>query len=266
MPESFSAPVSGRKFPYATALISLAVVAFYFYLSGGSLFISDERLSAFSLSPGGSPLGVVAHLFAHVGPRHLASNVLPLLAFGYVFEMSVGWLEAFFVFLASGAIAGGVFSLLNPAVALVGASTGVAGLIGGSCLSAPKSAFVLLLFTPLFVYFILLPSADLASGGQAAALEKKSGGLADLYAAQVAQNRPKEAQQTAQEISAVEQSRLALSKGIEREGKSSSDALVHVVGALVGMAFVILFRRSAADKGVAELEETIGSLGRALGL
>lgn len=246
------------RLPIAAVLLSLAAAIVYFQSSGGLLYPSFEQVSGHSFGLA-QPVTLAFHLFYHLGIKHLVGNLIPLFVFALLLGLSVAWWEVVGLFLVSGVLSALVFSLLNPASLLIGASSGVSGLMTAGALLRPKLGLVLLIAVPLFVFGVVFPFLDQAAQqsfasmeAQAAALEKQAGVLEQQGKLAEAQVVKAEAGKVAAELETQKASKA-------REEKAETDFLVHLTGALLGAAFV-LWRHQ--DKLAEALEGLVSSLSK----
>ncbi|MFB6139398.1 MAG: rhomboid family intramembrane serine protease [Halosimplex sp.] len=113
-------------------LVAAFVVVFLFQRATALLGVP----LAFALAPpvGRHPWTVVTSVYAHVSVAHLVGNVLVLLLVGLYLERRTSNARFHAFFLATGALAGltqvWVSDLVGPGVAVLGASGGIAGLVG----------------------------------------------------------------------------------------------------------------------------------------
>ena len=247
-----------KRLPLAAIALAAAILVAYLVFSGGNPFIPSDELLSLALYSGNSPANVVLHLFAHLGAKHLLGNLVPLIIFAALLEYAAGGTAVIAVFFVSGVAASIGFSFLNPSFALAGASGGVAGLIGASALVRPKLAFVLLLATPLLVQFLIFPAVDYGVSLQAQELGQKQADLSAQVQTLVAQNKTAEAEKANASLQSVAKQSAAIDEGASREAAAQTDVAVHVLGALIGMAFIIVRRPDLVDAGSEEVFSLFG--------
>ncbi len=253
-----------KRFPVATIALAAAIVLVYLHFSGGRLFIPQGELLSLSFYSSNPAANLVLHLFAHLGTRHLLGNLVPLVLFAAVLEYSAGVGAVLAVFFLSGVAASIGFSLLNPSIALAGASGGVAGLIGASALARPKLAVVLLLALPLLVQFVVFPAVDAGVSVQRTGLETQQANLSAQVTQLVLDNKSVEAAAANNSLRAVVEQRALIDSGVLREAGAVSDVAVHLFGALVGMAYLVLRRPDLVDAGSDEVFSLVGRVRRRL--
>lgn len=247
------------KYPVATFLLTAAVVGIYLHLSGGLLYLDQPTLDSLAFN-GASPLGFLSYMFVHVGALHLAGNLLPLIAFALILEYSLAWAGVLAVFLGAGIFSSVLFSLLNPSIALVGASAGVSGLIGAAVSTQPKWALPALLLSPLVFSFFLLPLVESLSFQQHSSAFTQVNELNRQFDEAVRENRVEEAATVNKRLSRAEQEKKVLEEGARREASTPSDFLVHVLGVAFGVAYVFVLHRKQFEKGAGEFLGLLRSL------
>jgi len=243
------------RFPLATFCLAAAIFIAYFFLSNGNLFIAQEELRATALRLSTQPLGVITHLFTHVGIMHLLGNIVPLAAFGFVAETRLRSGDVFVIFLCAGMLSAALFSLFNPSVLLVGASAGVTALMTAAVVARPKLAVVALAIVPIALAFLFFPLAAYAVELKEAELKSMQQSLQANYSWLVAQNRTQEAAQVSIAIKQVNRTLSISVEGKQREKKTPTDFSVHVYGGLFGALYVFFMRPKEFRRGVQEFEE-----------
>lgn len=248
------------KFPFAAFFLALSVAGAYFYLSGGLLYLDQQALDSFALNSAKSPFGFVSYMFVHAGVLHLAGNLLPLVLFAFVLGLSLAPLEVIVIFLGAGAVSSVLFSLLNPSVALVGASAGVSGLIGAAVGVRPKAALPVLLISPFLFTFLALPIVQSLSFQQQSSVFGEANELTRQFDQFVYQNKTREAAAVNEKIVRAEEKKKVLEEGAKREASTPADFLVHLAGVAFGVAYVFVLHRKLFEKGAEELLGFLQSL------
>ena len=191
-----------RRTPYvAWAVIALCVLVFFWQQSLGP---QGERLAFYQYgfvpanASGAAPLPahiavlpawatMVTAMFLHGGWMHLGGNMLYLWIFGDNVEDSMGSLKFACFYILCGVAAAFSQYLIDPSsrVPMVGASGGIAGVLGAYLLLHPRAAVRTFLFIFIFIRFINLPAwivLGIWIGGQfiavPAALSGSDGGVA----------------------------------------------------------------------------------------
>ncbi|HLD62743.1 MAG TPA: rhomboid family intramembrane serine protease [Candidatus Norongarragalinales archaeon] len=238
----------------ATLLLVLGVLIPYYLLSNGTFYLPDDSLERLSFSNESSLQTYFTHLFTHVGLQHLASNLVPLILFGLLLEAAGGSVHVLAVFLLSGMLSSILFTTLNPLVILVGASTGVSGLMASSVILSPKRGLVLLLAT-LLLLSVSQPLVSAYNDYQVQRLAQEKRSLEESVQTLLAQNRIDEAAAQNQTLAKVETTLVQTTSGIKREQETPTDLLVHLFGAFFGAAYAFVFLRKKLEAGVREFEE-----------
>jgi membrane associated rhomboid family serine protease len=247
------------RFPFATLTLFLLVALPYFLFSEGTLYLPTEFLNSLALSAG-QYAGLVTHLFLHVGILHLSGNLIPLLLFSLLLESVLVSLDVLIIFFASGILGGALFSLLNPAAYLIGASAAVSGLMSACTALRPKQALVLLVATPILISFVVYPVVSFAERSSEQSLTEKQSALQSDLIKLVAENKTVEAAQVNASLKIVEKQAAQTLEGRQREEATPTDFLVHAFGALVGVAFLFFFRKKKLAEGIGEFESLGGEL------
>lgn len=153
-----------RRTPYVTYALLIANIAVWLW--SVATITDDNALNWFyynyALIParltGGEGLaGLVTSMFLHAGFLHLAGNMLFLFIFGDNIEDRMGHLP-FAVFYTCCGIAAGLAQVMtdpSSAVATVGASGAIAGVMGGYLLLFPRARVDIILI--LIVFFKIFP-------------------------------------------------------------------------------------------------------------
>ncbi|WP_246023016.1 rhomboid family intramembrane serine protease [Halosimplex halophilum] len=143
---------------------------------------------AFALAPpvGARPWTLVTSVYAHLSVGHLLANVAVLLLVGLYLERRTSRLRFHAFFLATGALSGlvqvWVSDLLGPGVAVLGASGGIAGLVG-YVLAGNRMSDTLLDKTPLSpraqlgAFVVVAGAVTVATAGPGVALVAHFAGL-----------------------------------------------------------------------------------------
>ncbi|MFH1257215.1 MAG: rhomboid family intramembrane serine protease [Candidatus Diapherotrites archaeon] len=238
----------------ASLLLLFLILLSYVLLSKGAFFIPLESLLAVSFNAQ-MPLNIFFYEFIHTGVFHLSANLLSLLFFALILEAALSSLDVVLVFLFSGTLAAIVFSSLNPATAMIGASAGISGLFGAAFSLKPLKTLIATAAALALLYFAVAPALSFAIG------EFEANSTQKISALELDLNRARE--QGDLNKAAVISKKLTESKkeiekfgeGKEFEIKTSTDFFVHGYAAAFGFLYVFLFRRkkfSEAMKGIRE--------------
>lgn len=136
------------RFPAVKWLVALNVGVFFLQIT---LIDPDRIFSALGLSPESFPAAwwtVVTYMFVHVGPLHLALNMVTLWMFGS--RLEAAWSTRSFVYFYVWCGIGGAIAHLLFArdASLVGASAGVSGVLMAYGLRWPEERVYLFGFIP----------------------------------------------------------------------------------------------------------------------
>ncbi len=250
-----NAPESGfrLRFPFVTLLLSAVIAGVYFFLSQGAPYIAGEKFFPFAaVTNGDGQAGIFSHMFLHVGLQHLIGNLVPLLLFGAVIEIAVGALDVLAIFLVSGILSGMLFSFLNPGTPLVGASAGIAGLMGGALVVRPRHSLALLLLTPVVLSLAFVPAASVATEQYSQGVSQKAQELSQQIAVLEKQNKTAEAAVVSRELGQVKQREAVFFEGRAREGQAQTSLYVHLFGAILGACYLAAFRKKSLEGGKEE--------------
>lgn len=234
------------------------------YYSSGALYLHEETIYSLGLQATSLPFGLFSHLFIHVGAQHLLSNIIPLVIFAFVLESVATAFDVALVFFLSGVAASLVFSILNPGVALVGSSAGVSGIMGAAALVKPRVSIPLLFLAPFIAYTLAFPLLNAFVEGQERQLQEKQEFLEQRVEVLVAENKTQEAFQASEELAQVVEEKHVLERGIERERTAQSDFLVHVLGAFVGVLYILVRKRELLANGRKEFLSLLRDVRNAL--
>lgn len=238
----------------ATLLLVLGVLVPYYLLSNGTFYLPEDSLENLSFSTDSSPQSYLTHLFTHVGLQHLMSNLIPLLLFGLLLEAVGGSVHVVAVFVLSGVFSSVLFTALNPMVLLVGASTGVSGLMASSVVLSPKRGLILLL-AALLLLSVSQPLVAAYNNYQVEKLAQEKLVLEEKVQTLLAQNKFEEASAQSETLAKVETTLVQTTSGIQRERDTPTDLVVHLFGAFFGAAYAFVFLRKNTGQGVREFEE-----------
>ena len=102
----------------------------------------------------------ISAMFLHGGVMHFGGNMLYLWIFGDNVEDSMGPLKFLIFYVLCGMAAAGAQSAIDPAsrIPMIGASGGIAGILGAYLVLHPKAAIRTLLVILIFIRFINLPA------------------------------------------------------------------------------------------------------------
>ncbi|MFH1779834.1 MAG: rhomboid family intramembrane serine protease [Candidatus Micrarchaeota archaeon] len=236
-------------------ILSVLLLIPYFVFSQGTGFLPEEIVSKYSFNASSSFNNFFFHLFDHVGLQHLLGNLLVIVLFALILESVLSWLDVLLVFFSSGVLASLFFSFLNPATFLIGASAAAAGLMASALALRPKLSLVLLLLTPLLINFIVFPFVDYSINAQKHFLSSQETRFNQEVDVLVSQGRVSEANAVQQQVERVVEQKETVVVGVERQEETPTDFWVHVYGAVVGVGFLLLFKRKELRLGVKGFKE-----------
>ncbi|MDD5163287.1 MAG: rhomboid family intramembrane serine protease [Candidatus ainarchaeum sp.] len=231
-----------------------------FFLLADNFYIPQETIRETSFSPE-RPLNVVVYEFIHIGPNHLLSNALTLLAFGIAFELALSSLDLLIVFFSSAIITALFFVLTNPGSSIVGASAGILSLITGAFFASPKKFFIALGFSIFFALAIFaVLNAALFSTQQN--FEAKQQELQAGIQQAIIEKNPEKQKQLEQSLekTVVQKQSFEQSKAVEKN--AVSDYGSHIFAALFGIGYVFFFRRKKFVESIAQIDNFLQSLPR----
>ncbi len=240
------------RIPWATSLLTASVLAVYAYSSSGLLY-PDSSVVSQNAFGSANPLALLFSLFFHIGAHHLVGNLVPLIAFALLLELTLSGRDVIVVFLASGLVAALVFLVLNPSSFLAGASGGISGLMTAAALSRPKFGLVLLLGVPVFMGVVAFPALIFAEAASFSGLNEHVATL-ELQAADLeASGRHAEAAALRAQAEAANVTLSQQEAAQAAEERAVPDFFVHVAGALVGVLYVVGFFGERVREGFEEL-------------
>ncbi len=240
------------RIPWATFLLTFAMLAVYAYSSGGLLY-PDSSVVSQNAFGSANPLALLFSLFFHIGAHHLVGNLVPLVGFALLLEKTLSGRDVVVVFLASGLVAALVFLVLNPSSFLAGASGGISGLMTAAAMTRPKWGLILLLGIPVFMAVVAFPALALAETASFSGLNERVTTLETQAADLDASGRHEEAAAARAQADAVNATLAKQEATKAQEERAVPDFFVHVAGALVGVLYVIGFFGERVREGFEEL-------------
>ncbi len=243
------------KLPIATLSLSALLVLFYFVVSGWSAYVVPlSRIYPLGVS-GYNLLGSFTYLFMHIGVKHLIGNLIALLVFGFILEQDIRGSHVIGIFIASGVLGGIGYALLNPAVWVIGASAGIAGILVAAAMAEPRNTFIALLLVLYFVPNVILPATDSALNymeeNKIIAAAKAKAGLTELESESGGNYGSKALSQKMLLEKKYEQavsSQRALTTGRKTEAATPASFEIHAIGGLVAIAFMLLYDREVVNR------------------
>jgi membrane associated rhomboid family serine protease len=232
------------------AIFLLAIGVFFLLSSNFYLPQSTIQNSSFSFS---QPWNIIIYEFIHIGPNHLLSNALTLLAFGIAFELALSSLDMLIVFFASGILTAIFFVFTNPSSSVVGASAGILSLITGAFFASPKKFVIAFGFSIVFalIVFAMLNSALFSTQQN---FEAKQQELQVGIQQAIFEKNPEKQKQLEQNLeeTVVQKQSFEQNKSVEKN--AISDYGSHVFAALFGIGYVFFFRRKKFFESIAQID------------
>ena len=226
----------------ATIFITLLVLAAFVFFSNATYFIEVQQLLKLGLTSF-QLQNAVHYMLIHVGYRHLAVNLVSLIAFSLVVEYCLGSRHAFAVFWISGIISGIIYVLIYPNIALIGSSAGIAGLLGAGFVSDWKKSFKALIAMLIIVTFFVLP---ITSGSfelfKKEIVEKEQIIEQDLNQA----IEQKDLNKAADLNKSLQETRQTIEQTLEGEefaGITPTSNEIHAFGAIIGIAYALALKK-----------------------
>ncbi|MDD5148511.1 MAG: rhomboid family intramembrane serine protease [Candidatus ainarchaeum sp.] len=224
----------------ATLIIFFLIVGIFFLFSN-NFYIPQETIQSGSFSLF-QPLNIIVYEFIHIGPNHLASNALTLLAFGIAFELALSSLDTFVLFFSSAILTALVFVFTNPGSSVVGASAGILSLITGSFFASPKKFFMALGASIIFA-LLIFAALNTALFSTQQSLETKEQTLNTSLQQAIAEKNLEKQRQIQEQIVETASQKYSFEQGKSTEKNAVSDYGSHVFAALFGIGYVFFFRR-----------------------
>ncbi|MBI5636205.1 rhomboid family intramembrane serine protease [Candidatus Micrarchaeota archaeon] len=253
------------KPPYATTLLSLSLLAAYFFLAGTSLYIPGPTMERLAFHLNNNPLSAVTHLFIHVGLQHLFGNLVPLIAFGIILELAISAMDLIALFIFAGVLSSALFALITPGAGLIGASAAISGMMGAAMLLKPKQTILLLLITPLLIYYAVYPATAAVYSVRLEQVNVEQKQLEVKVTQLIRENKTVEAKAANATLAQAQAAKTQIVEGKKTEEKTPSTITVHLIGAALGIIFVFGFKRRKNAEGMKEYDNAIGSALKILG-
>lgn len=241
------------KVPKVTLALAAITVLAYIVFSQSLLYIPSSILLQYGFSFD-NWIGLIFYSFLHVSPNHLIGNLLLLLFVGTIAEQKLNKKDMTIIYFLSGAAAAITFSLLQQNTVLVGASAAISGLIAAAAVVDIKKFVVSIVAFSLLI-FLIGPPLYQYSADQIELLRTQTNTLQqhlentsqqlEIAKAQndtaLIQNLSQEFDTTYYELNTTTRAQTNLEEGVDREKRSSTSSLAHVIGAAVG--FLYMWRR-----------------------
>ena len=226
---------------WVTIGLALALILSYFLFSQGTLFIEKMLFQALSFSMA-RPFNIVLYMFVHMSVWHLAVNVLTLLFFAAILELTLSGRDVAGCFLFSGALTVGLFSIFNPGISLIGASAGVWGIMAGAFVLDVRKTLVGFVIIAL-VLLLVFPAAEFVVKAEEHALENRENALETEFNTAVIEGKISEAERIAEEREKVMIKATKFGESREFAAKAKVDPFIHAYAAFFGIVYLLLFRK-----------------------
>lgn len=242
------------KFKNTLVLVLLNVIA-YISLSNFLLYIPAKTMLKFGFSFSNLP-ALFSYPFIHIGPYHLITNLIILISLGLIAEQKLSSKDYFLIYFFAAFFSGITFCILSPDKFLVGASAAISGLMSAAFLVDIKKAFAVVIIFSLFSYAIENPITIEVE-------QKLNDTIEEVEELEIILNETQEKldeaiinnnteliiyytetkNDTIEELIEVTEKKSNIETGIKREKSAVVSDLVHLVGALTGFAYMLLFRK-----------------------
>ncbi|VVB70144.1 Rhomboid family protein [uncultured archaeon] len=233
-----------NKFKFILTLsLTLLLIGFYLYFSKGSYYIDEKTLISLSGFSSTLPFGVITHFFVHVSPTHLIGNLLFLIVFGLFIENNFEKRDYLLILFSSMIISSLAFILLNPGNYLVGASLGIAGLLGATLAFRPLFGLSLLLLVFFLSPLIINPISSFvnsATSQQQVQLQQEKQNLVSQISNLTAENKSTQVVQQKLNTTLDNLNKLEKAKEIAKAPESTS---AHLISFAIGFLFVGFFKK-----------------------
>lgn len=151
--------------PYISWALIGACVLIYLYQAG----LAPVAERAFIITYGVVPLrlftqfdvlSIISSMFLHGGFTHLASNMLYLWIFGDNVEDAMGRTRFIIFYLLCGAAAASTQAFIDPTspIPLIGASAGIAGILGAYIMLYPRATIKVFMWVIIIVRLVNIPA------------------------------------------------------------------------------------------------------------
>lgn len=232
----------------ATIFITLLILGAFIFFSNATYFIEVRELLRLGLTSF-QLQNAVHYMLIHVGYRHLAVNLVSLIAFSLVVEYCLGSRHAFAVFWLSGIISGIIYVIIYPNIALIGSSAGIAGLLGaGLVLDWKKSIKALAAMLVIVTFFVLPITSGSFELFKKEIVEKEQVIEEDLNQAieQKDLNKAADLNKTLQETRQIIEK---TQEGEEFAGITPTSNEIHAFGAIIGILYALGARKNFLGLG-----------------
>lgn len=240
-----------------TLFLGILMIAIFFLISDTGFFIQEETADIYSVSLF-SPFNVLPHMLVHISAEHLFSNVLALLLFGAILELVVGSNALFVIFVGAAAFSSVIFLVLAPYSALIGASSGISGIIASAFVVRIRGAFiVMVVMLVLISSFIFVSSSQIMETEKDLSAQKKAANEDIIEAIKSGDVYRQESMQM--EIKKIEKKQEQISEGKKFVSRTMNSPIPHILGGMIGIFFLFYLKTDEFKNGMKKGMRTIGS-------
>ncbi|MBN1941637.1 MAG: rhomboid family intramembrane serine protease [Candidatus Diapherotrites archaeon] len=235
-----------------TIFLFLLVVGTFFLLAE-NYYISNETINLTALSLF-APWNIFVYELIHIGPYHLLSNVVALVAFGLVLEHTLSSRDLLAIFFSATVATGAFFLLLNPMAMVIGASAGILAMITSAFFSDPKRTIIAAIVAILFGLFLTF-TLNAAIVAVQDFFESQTQVLQEEIQEAVEEGNEEKQQELTQQLVVTVQEQVVFEENREQEFYAVSDYFSHLFAAFFGVAYMFFFRRKKFIQGIEELDD-----------
>ena len=144
-----------------------------------------------------------------------------------------------------------MFIIFNPNTSLIGASAGISGIIGSAFVLKPKQAIVGLIAVAIIVNIVIFASQINIDN----LLEQKKADISIVEQEIIIATEKNDIEKVESLKPLLDQKKIEtfkLEEGIRIQSLTPTDTLVHSAGALVGILYLIFFRKKEFVQGLKE--------------
>jgi len=270
------------KLPKATLALCVVTILVYLLVSQGEPYIYPlETIQLFGVAQD-NILGAVSYFFMHIGFKHLIGNIISLLAMGAVLETKLKTKHVLGLYAATGIGAGIGYAILSPYTWIIGASAAISGIIAAAYIADVKKAAIVMLAALMITHFVVFPVIDnnldsmqqwmekqgIVLLGQVEVLEQNIQGIEEQIQLEQDPVRVQElvvVKETFQrEIKGLQEqqkdtslSETTLTQGRETEGAAPVSVMIHIMGMMIAVVYLVVFDRKIFKNLTGDLHELI---------
>ncbi len=247
------------KVPKATVGIIVFSVTFYLLVTNFSPYVSPvDVLRPYGVSVDNLLFGGFIYSFTHIGLKHLLANMFFLSIIGTILEQRLEAKHTLAIYIASGWIGGILYTLINPDVWVLGASTAICGLIAALMVVDIKKAIIgviiALYLTPVIAYPIADWIVNETQSHKEMEIIKNAEAIVN-YSQQLknatGEERhvlEKKINQTYQKIIVTYNEKKSIETGEKTETVTPTSNLIHILGGTVALVYLAIFKRKAYNQ------------------